>query len=666
MPAVDHSKCTGCDICGKKCPIWNKVLECYAAWADDTIREKSSSGGAFTVFAQYVIGNGGVVFGAAWTDDLFVKHKYIESMDDIDELRRSKYAQSETGDSFKQAKEFLDSGRQVLFVGTPCQIAGLNSFLGRKYDNLITMDFICYNAPSVYSIRKYLDDNFGINEVRSVDFRIKRFGWICPVMKVTLKNNKDVLINSVNDPFFKAYFNGYFARNACLNCRFADFPHQSDITLGDFWKIEQYDPSWNDNKGTSMLVVNNERAHNILTEISASFKRLQRVPSEWIRKGQHNRTVSPANKKYFEYLLGIKSFNDAINMAHDSVYDIGMVCVQNYRNFGSAFTNYALFKTLQKMKKSVYIITQPLDSKIQPGKFTNFERFKYPDFSIAPSKNNTEHMRDFNRNCKRFIVGSDQLFNYEIYKNISGFIKLGWVNDNIPKAAYAASFGIDRILGGQQEIADMKAQLARFRSFSVREKDSAELVNKTFDINAETVLDPVFLPEKSDYMELVNGIETRQNVGVFSYILDPCAENERIINTVSETLGMPVTSLTDMWISSEKIKSMWSLPTTTGVSNEKWLKMLMESSFVITDSFHAVCFSLIFHKPFLVVPNKLRGDFRARSILRSVGIEERIYSETTELTDKNFLMDSIDYNRVDENLAEQRKHSLEYLKMICG
>ena len=148
-PIIDKDICIHCRQCENKCPIMycnsHKFPKCYAAWADDEIRMKSSSGGAFSVLAEYIIRNNGVVFGAEWTEDLFVKHGYIEKIDDIDRLRRSKYVQSDMGLTYREVQSILNSGRSVMFVGTPCQVAGLNLFLGdEEKTNLLLIDFICY------------------------------------------------------------------------------------------------------------------------------------------------------------------------------------------------------------------------------------------------------------------------------------------------------------------------------------------------------------------------------------------------------------------------------------------------------------------------------------------------------------------------------------------
>lgn len=667
-PIVDKEKCCNCETCDLVCPVFSQYPRCYAVWADRETRLASSSGGAFSVIAKHVLDQGGVVFGAAWTSDIFVQHTYIETYDDIDLLRRSKYAQSDIGDSFTQVKNFLNIGRKVLFVGTPCQVAGLKRFLenkGTNCDGLICADFICYCTPTIYHLRKYLNDKFEINNVEKVEFRLKDRGWICNIMRVRFKDGTERILSGSENAYFNAYFNGYLNREACKKCSFSKFPHISDFTLGDFWKIEQHDPSWNDNIGTSMLMVNNVKSDRIFRSLQKKFERCERFSVSDIRGGQKNCEYEPRNKKYFSYLLGIKRFDEAVDMAMNNIFDVGMVCVLNYKNFGSAITNYALYSAITKLKRSVYIITQPADSQTQPGGKQNFEVFKYPEYAIAPTYANVEAMKELNKYCKQFLVGSDQLFNYEIYKKISGFVKLNWVDDIHAKSVYAASFGFDKIFGNLEEKNDLKQNIARFRHFSTREETMVDMIKREFGINAKFVLDPVFLLENEHYERLVSEIKLTEDIGIFAYILDPLQETADIINQIASLINMPITAVTDMWRTKNDIQSLWSIQTQVGYSNERWIKSIMNSKFVITDSFHAMCFAIKFNKPFLVIPNKLRGEARAKSIMSSLGISNRIYSKEMML-EKGVLLDGIDFGECNKTLEILVRESINYLKMILG
>ena len=164
-PKVIESKCIHCGLCEKSCPILNasnKVLPSdvplFAAYNDDDReRATSSSGGIFKQLADYVIAQKGVVFGAAFDEEWNVIHDYAESANDIERLKRSKYVQSSIKDSYKNVKSFLQDARLVLFVGTPCQIAGLKAFLKKDYENLLTVDVVCHGVPSPLVWKKIFD-----------------------------------------------------------------------------------------------------------------------------------------------------------------------------------------------------------------------------------------------------------------------------------------------------------------------------------------------------------------------------------------------------------------------------------------------------------------------------------------------------------------------------
>ena len=186
-PQVDTATCIDCGLCEKVCPVLNQgeermPLKVYAAkHADDEIRMKSSSGGIFTLLADQIIDKGGVVFGARFNENWEVVHDYTETKEGLAPFRGSKYVQSNIGNSYKQVEEFLKTGREVMFTGTPCQVAGLKKFLRIDYENLLTVDFVCHGVPSPMVWRKYLAEEIvrqGNNPVvTGVNFRDKSTGW---------------------------------------------------------------------------------------------------------------------------------------------------------------------------------------------------------------------------------------------------------------------------------------------------------------------------------------------------------------------------------------------------------------------------------------------------------------------------------------------------------
>ena len=277
-PNIDESKCIDCGMCKRVCPILNKHIgsrgQAYACInKDENIRMRSSSGGVFTLIAEYVINCGGVVFGAAFDDELNVCHTDIKSSEGLEKLRGSKYLQSKIGDTYKKAKEYLIKGRTVLFTGTPCQISGLKTYLGKDYDNLITQDLICHGAPSPKVWKKYLEylsriKNKKTDKNYKPEFRDKSTGWVRYSMSVFFEPNERYTQRIGDNLYMKAFLNDLILRPSCYNCHSKSLERESDITLADFWGIEKLLPEMFDDKGTSLVFINSLKGQKIFESIS--------------------------------------------------------------------------------------------------------------------------------------------------------------------------------------------------------------------------------------------------------------------------------------------------------------------------------------------------------------------------------------------------------------
>ena len=273
-PVIDFDKCTNCGLCRKICPVANKYKDteeeprAYAAKIlNEDIRKNSSSGGMFTYFAEKILSQNGVVFGAGFDANMRVVHKYCDSVDELPSIRGSKYVQSEIGDSYKRAKEFLDEGRAVLFTGTACQIGGLFAYLGdKKYDNLYTLDIICHGVPSPKIWADYLKlrEKKAESKAVKVSFRDKTEGWQSYSMKISFENGTEYRELSGNDMYLKGFIQDLYLRPACSACSFKQMHRQSDITMADFWGIEKELPKYDDKKGTSLILAHTPKAEKLI------------------------------------------------------------------------------------------------------------------------------------------------------------------------------------------------------------------------------------------------------------------------------------------------------------------------------------------------------------------------------------------------------------------
>lgn len=235
------------------------------------MRLNSSSGGAFSLIAEYVLSRGGVVFGASFDENLNVIHRFIEKPEQLDLLRRSKYVESFIGDSYKKAKEFLKANRLVLFSGVQCQIHALHTFLRKPYQNLITLEVICNSIPSpkIWDIYKEsLLDESG-EKLIDFNFRGKDFGWENGTFAVKTKT-KTKTIPHYMSLFMQGFLSHTLTRKSCANCYSKGFVSGADFTLGDFWGIRAYHADFVDDKGVSCLMVHNQKAMDILDSLQQS------------------------------------------------------------------------------------------------------------------------------------------------------------------------------------------------------------------------------------------------------------------------------------------------------------------------------------------------------------------------------------------------------------
>ena len=273
-PEVNDS-CIECGRCIEVCHIFKneKVYNHPIAYAcintDEEIRSESSSGGVFYELSKYIISQSGVVFGAGFNTRFEVEHTFAESISDLKKFQRSKYVQSKIDGTYEQAKMFLLSGRKVLFSGTPCQIAGLKSYLGKSYDSLTCVDFICHGVPSPLVWKKYIEyqEKTSKSRTQKVDFRLKDEGWRRFSVRFIFENHTKYQQTLLNDLYMNVFLSDICLRPSCYHCDFKSLNRQSDITLADFWGVQNICPELDDNKGTSLVFVNSKTGVQIFDTI---------------------------------------------------------------------------------------------------------------------------------------------------------------------------------------------------------------------------------------------------------------------------------------------------------------------------------------------------------------------------------------------------------------
>jgi len=279
-PFIDQEKCVECGFCLKACPVLTPISfhvardVVYAAWArDEAIRQASSSGGVFSVFASAILRRGGLVNGVAFDEKFNLRHWLLENEKDLSRVRGSKYVQSDTGDVYRQIEAALKGDRPVLFTGTPCQVSGLRSFLGSEYEYLTTCDFVCHGVPSPVFFRNALMDQYGRSPESKVDFRFRDLkGW---GFSPALICEKGGLIEKPvsDDYYFQAFLKGLNYRNSCYTCPYARPDRISDLTIGDFWGVPSVFKHKNGGlkSGCSLVIANTERGQALMESVGSAL-----------------------------------------------------------------------------------------------------------------------------------------------------------------------------------------------------------------------------------------------------------------------------------------------------------------------------------------------------------------------------------------------------------
>ena len=311
-PEVDREKCVNCGMCKKVCPILNKAkLNEFKPKAylfqnsNEEIRKDSTSGGIFTAIGEFVIKNNGIVYGATFDDNFVVNHIGVESTYELCKFRKSKYVQSNQNNCFKEIKQYLDNGKLVCYSGTPCQVGGLRTYLRKDYENLILVDIMCHSVPSPLVFEKYkgyILKKMNANKILNINFRDKnKYGYKYSMM--TVETDNGIYSQGIDtDPYLRAFFSDVSVRPSCYNCHFKTMKRVSDLTIWDCFNINEIDKSFDDDKGTTRVLVQSEKGEKLLENLDdVRLKELDiNIATKKVKEMTNSVNYNDKRKKFFE------------------------------------------------------------------------------------------------------------------------------------------------------------------------------------------------------------------------------------------------------------------------------------------------------------------------------------------------------------------------------
>ena len=325
-PVIDKNLCINCGLCEKVCPVANPVYnnnkkDIYAAYVKDAgQRMKSTSGGIFYLVAKWVIEQGGIVYGAAFDANFKLRHIGVDTMQELDRLRGSKYLQSDLGNVFSEIKAYLQQGRWVYFTGVGCQVAGVKAFLRKEYDTLITSDLVCHGTPSQLMFDWHLNylREKEKGDIISYSFRdCKGWGGCETYEYVSQTRGKGMrkLHSYALSPYLYAFMQAFNYRYSCYNCKFAAVPRQGDITLADYWGVQNYFQDLDTNKGVSLILVNSNKGEFVWEQINHDIEfRKSCLENAAAQNGNLiHATVMPDIRKYCYELIRQRGYKSVAN-----------------------------------------------------------------------------------------------------------------------------------------------------------------------------------------------------------------------------------------------------------------------------------------------------------------------------------------------------------------
>ncbi|GAB6981669.1 Coenzyme F420 hydrogenase/dehydrogenase, beta subunit C-terminal domain [Prevotella dentasini] len=358
-PQIDLDRCVECKLCERSCPVVTPLEnrnsdspQAYAVW-NNTDRTVSSSGGAFSSFARYVIAQGGIVYGTAFDNNLHLCHQGVETVEGLVPLRGSKYVQSEIGNVYKDIRKYLHTGRWVLFCGTPCQVAGLKDYLHKDYNHLVLLDLACHGVPSDSVWQSYLQkltERFAGVRPSAFEFR-RRNGWgFAPSVSFHQKLRP---IYGVDALYMEAFDKSALFRECCYHCPYAQPQRVGDCSLADFWGLGRYGVPFKHDvmKGVSLVLANNEKGERLMRQLKDTFLE-ERTLKEALAENANLNRPSPMNPRRNEIIAAFLDKNKSLEAIDKEFHLVNHSIKETVKMYASKWHLFEIVKRMYNFYKS--------------------------------------------------------------------------------------------------------------------------------------------------------------------------------------------------------------------------------------------------------------------------------------------------------------------------
>ncbi len=658
---VDDSMCNGCESCVMVCPQLNFESEssdsppAYALKAPQPELSLSSSGGAFSLLADFILEKGGLVCGVVFDGDFNAVYELTDDRDEIARMRGSKYVFSEMRGIYSGISEKLKEGRDVLFVGLPCQVKAVRNRIGDS-DHLYCVDLICGGQPSKGVFQKYVAEISSEKPVSGLSFRKK--GYPYGMLAIDYADGTSRL--SFGDKYFAGYNKHLMKNQACGDCKFAASPRPGDMTIGDLWNAERYIRDTDISEGISAVLVSTPKGREMFEAISGRAAYLREIPLDFLRR--FNRmgprlSVHESRQRLFDMVDRGYPVAKSVDYCLAGRFDMGITGFWRINDYGGELSYYALFMFFRDRDMEPLLIESRNDITGHPSEPALFSN-RYTANSRAKWYSTIREQTEIGARVYNAISGPGPIWDRRIIgQNVVECYSLDFIPSWRNKISIASSFGSANFEGTDEDRARLGKILGRLDKVSVCDVSSRSIC-ESMGVEAKIIMDPVFLCDPRHYSDLMADSKASFPKGyVLIYALHP--KDLEGFEAVADALGLGQICVGS---AETNFNLKTQFPITNIYSIENWLKCIDNSSFVVTDSYYAAAFAILFRKPFAVVTRaEPEREGRTSSLLMIAGLENRMFGDIRGLLDSGVLNESIDYDAVHERIALGRDESIEWI-----
>lgn len=670
FPEADGKRCIDCKKCEEVCPVLKERKGYHAGdcsfnlAADYEAQKESASGGVFYLLVKQWIEIGGYVAGAVWDEDLTVRHIVSNKTLDLERMRKSKYIQSNVKNVYKEIKDLLDAQKKVLFSGTPCQTAGLKSYLQKEYSNLFLVDIICHGVASTSLLKKHVRD-LTDEKILQIDFRNREKLGTGIGLYLRCDSGKEIKKRGIfEDSFVYEYCLGTIYRKSCYACKFRN-NYMGDILIGDAGQIH-YDSFEKEMMERSIVFPLTSKGREAILQNLSLFRYIGHSTFDEVVAGYNGSLVrSEIHNRLLRDQLYSSIYGEGGCKKH-AHFDVLLVVLWG-QSYGNHLVNYALYKAIERMGKSVVALCHT--GKEIPEYVGGFLPEKNrgilaANMELSYRYMETNDMRDI---ADTVVVGSDILWNKEMMSDYGTYriYSLAFF-EKMKKISYGTSMGtregfpIDRLQLFKDDIKE-------YQAVSVRERWAVEWLANKLNVEADVVVDPVFLLDKEEYIELCREVEMNESSQVLMYFLYMDESHAEFVRLCENKLHLKVTVIVD-WGRLENRTVEFS---TYGLDDKltkvldisEWLWYFRNAEYIVTDSWHGACFATIFEKKFLALPTRMTDRFETLTGIAE--LENRFVDFENEKDWERYidlLKEDINYDKVQCSMREHIEFSKRWLR----